>query len=101
VVEGPDVLDRPIRELHRKRAVAFVEAPGRRAKCSVGVRVLLENAADDLVRSVPSGRRAHRRPRRRRPAAAGAVPRPTTPPWVGTGPPSTRFDRIAGKCIHG
>jgi hypothetical protein len=64
VVERAHTLDRPVGQPLRERAVALVEPLGGRRKGPVGVRVLLEDAADGLERRPPRGRHAHRRPRR-------------------------------------
>jgi hypothetical protein len=60
VVECAHPLDGAVGDLLRERAVAPVEALGRRGEDAVGVRVLLEDAAHDLVGRTPRGR--YRRP---------------------------------------
>ena len=61
VVERPHALHGAECELPRKRAVALVEALGGGSQRPVGVRVLLEDAADDLVRR--GARRCYLSPR--------------------------------------
>ena len=53
VVERADALHRPVGDLRGQRAVAGVEALGGGGQGAVGIRVLLEDAADDLVRGAP------------------------------------------------
>jgi hypothetical protein len=60
VVERAHALDGPVGDLLRQRAVAAVEPFGRARENAVGVRVLLEDPADDLVRRPPC--RRYRRP---------------------------------------
>ena len=64
VVERAHPLHRAERELPRERPVAVVELLRRRAKRPVGVRVILEDAPEDLVGGRAGGRDAQRRPRR-------------------------------------
>ena len=61
MVERADALDGPVGEPLRERAVARVQPLGGAAQRPVGVRVLLEDAPDDL----------ERRPPRRRDVTAG------------------------------
>jgi hypothetical protein len=49
VVERTNALHRAVGKLHRKGAVTLVEALRKSAKRAVRVRILLEDAPDDLV----------------------------------------------------
>ena len=59
MVERPHALHCPEGELARERAVAVVQPGGCGAQRAVGVRVLLENTADDLVGGRARGRNRH------------------------------------------
>ena len=61
VVERPDALHRPVRDLLGERPVARVEPAGRGGEGAVGVGVVLEDAEDDLVGRAPG--RGYRSPR--------------------------------------
>ena len=63
VVDRPHALHRAVGDPLREPPVALVEAGRGRRERAVGVGVLLEDAADDLVRGQPRGR-DHRTPRR-------------------------------------
>ena len=63
VVERPDALHSAVGDPLRERAVAAVEPRDGAGEHAVGVGVLLEDAAHDLVRRPPR-RRDHRSPRR-------------------------------------
>ena len=82
MVERAHALDRAVRELHRERAVALVEARllGRGAEGPVGVGVVLEDAPDDV-----EGDRRAARPRSRPCAARNAG----SPPSGGAKRPDT------------
>ena len=62
VVERACPLHCPVRDPLRERAVARVQAGGRTGEGAVGVRVLLEDAQDDVVRD-SAGRCDHVSPR--------------------------------------
>ncbi len=64
VVERADALHGAEGDSLRERAVPSVEALGRAAEHAVGVGLLLEDAAHDLVGRDARGRDAHRSPRR-------------------------------------
>ena len=55
-----DALHRAVGDLLGERAVAGVEALGGGGQRAIGVRVLLEDAPDDLVRGAPCRRDGHR-----------------------------------------
>jgi hypothetical protein len=79
VVERAYALHRPEGEALRQRTIARIQPLGSRTQDAVGVRLVLEDAQDDLVRRLP---RRQRRPRRNssyamrrcRPAAPRAAP---------------------------
>ena len=50
MIERPHALHRAVRELAGERAVALVEAVGGGPERAVGVRVVLEDAPEDLER---------------------------------------------------
>ncbi len=64
VVERPRALDGTEGDLLRECAVARVQTLRGSPEGAVGVRVLLEDAQDDLVRGAPGRRDAHCKPRR-------------------------------------
>ena len=64
VIERPHPLDRAVREPPRQRRVALVEPRRRRAERPIGVRVVLEDAAQHLVGGLARRRDGHRSPRR-------------------------------------
>jgi hypothetical protein len=59
VVEGPHALHRPVRKLARKRALAVLQSVSRRAKRTIRVGVVLEDAAHNLEGRPARGRHAH------------------------------------------
>jgi hypothetical protein len=70
MVEGSQALHGAVREPLRKRALTLVEALGGGAERPVGVRVLLEDAQENLVGRPPRGADHERQTRIAQPITA-------------------------------